>query len=373
MAGDDLPSDFARIPPGSDKDAVLASVPGTDAAHDAIVDAQIPQTAKVDRNTASCTVTYDGTPQFDAIAGTSLLLARNSSATVIKSGNKYYCLDNAIWFQADLPNGPWKVSDTRPEDVDKIPPGSAAYNVKYVYIYETSPQFVYVGYTPGYLGAYVYGPVVVYGTGYYYTPWYVHVYYPRPVTYGFSVHYNPFTGWSIGFHYSAGFFHFHAYYGHRYGIWGPPMYRPPYYPRYRGGIYGGRPPVIIGGDVNINIDRSNNIYAGRKGVSNADIKRTGNGAGARPSPTNSQVKPSPGGPNNVLADKSGNVFRKEAGNGWQQLGSPRPAPVNNEQQRELDRQQQQRDRSQVKNQQFNQAARPKRLAPEVNRKQSPLP
>src|SRR5215475_6746339 len=87
----------------------------------------------------------------------------------------------------------------------------------------------------------------------------------------FSVHYNPWTGWSMGFHYSTGFFSFHYYTGGYHGYWGPPRYRPPYYPPYRGGMYGGRGPVYIGGDVNINIDNSNNIYNRQNGVSTNDI------------------------------------------------------------------------------------------------------
>jgi len=44
--------------------------------------------------------------------------------------------------------------------------------VTYVKVYATTPEYVYVGYTPGYLGTVV-NPdgVVVYGTGYYYQPW----------------------------------------------------------------------------------------------------------------------------------------------------------------------------------------------------------
>ncbi len=53
IPADQLPGDFAKIPPGSAKDNVLASVAGTDAARDAVMDAEIPQTAKVDRNTAT--------------------------------------------------------------------------------------------------------------------------------------------------------------------------------------------------------------------------------------------------------------------------------------------------------------------------------
>jgi hypothetical protein len=40
----------------------------------------------------------------------------------------------------------------------------------------------------------------VYGTGWYYPPYVSpYAYYPRPVTYGMSVSYNPYTGWGFGF------------------------------------------------------------------------------------------------------------------------------------------------------------------------------
>ncbi|MBL7875686.1 MAG: hypothetical protein JNL53_08475, partial [Cyclobacteriaceae bacterium] len=269
VASDKLPADFAKIPEGSEKDNVLSSVAGTQASQDAIRDAQVPQTAKVDRKKATCTVTYDGDPKFEKIEGTSLELAMNTKSTVLKSGSKYYCVDNGVWFAASAAKGPWKASDERPKDIDKIPASSSAYNVKYVYIYESTLEVVYVGYTPGYMGCYVYGPTVVYGTGYYYSPWYGPYYYPRPATFGFSMHYNPWTGWGMGFHYSSGWFSFSMYGGG--GYWGPPYHRPPYYPPYRGGMYGGRGPTYINGDVNINVDRSNNIYNRRNDVSTRDV------------------------------------------------------------------------------------------------------
>jgi hypothetical protein len=337
IAADQLPEDFAKIPPGSEKDNVLVSVAGTEASQDAIRDAQVPQTAKVDRKTATTTVTYDGEPRFEKIEGTSLELAMNTSSTVIKSGTKYYCVDKGVWFVASAAKGPWKVSDERPKDVDKIPASSSAYNVKYVYIYDSTPEVVYVGYTPGYMGCYVYGPTVVYGTGYYYTPWYGPYYYPRPVTYGFSMHYNPWTGWSMGFHYSSGYFSYSMYGGY----WGPPVYRPPYYPPYRGGMYGGRGPVYIHNDGDINIDRSNNIYNKRNDVSTRDVQR-GQGpsnpsvstrdqnpqasqrpqagqqpAGQRPSqqPSAGQ-QPASNRKNDVYADKNGNVYQRDTNGNW---------------------------------------------------------
>jgi hypothetical protein len=369
ISADKLPADFAKIPVGSEKDNVLSSVPGTDAAKDAVMDAQIPQTAKVDRQKATCTVEYNGEPKFEKIDGTSLELAMNTSSTVLRSGKKYYCVENGVWFVADNAKGPWKVSDERPEDVEDIPASSSAYNTKYVYVYESTPEVVYVGYTPGYMGCYVYGPTVVYGTGYYYSPWYGPYYYPRPVTYGFSMHYNPWCGWSMGFHFSVGFFSFHSYgYGGYGGYWGPPMYRPPYYPPYHGGMYGGRGPTYINNDIDINIDNSNNIYNRRNDVSTRDISRgdrqgsrptagqqptsrpgastqpsnrptTGQqpsnrpGASTQPStgktkpstqprpsttPTTKQTPSASTSQNNVYADRNGNVYQRNDNGSWDQ-------------------------------------------------------
>jgi len=369
ISSDKLPADFKNIPEGSEKDNVLSSVAGTTAANEAVMDAQIPQTAKVDRTTATCTVKYDGEPKFEKIEGTSMELAMNTSSTVLKSGNKYFCVENAVWFESASAKGPWKVSTERPKEVDDIPASSTAYNVKYVYIYDTTPEYVYVGYTPGYMGCYVYGPTVVYGTGYYYSPWYGPYYYPRPVTYGFSMHYNPWTGWSMGFHYSSGFFHMSIYGGG--GYWGPPMYRPPYHPPYHGGYYG-RNNINHYGDTNINIDRSNNIYNNRNDVSTRDVQRgtrdqraTQPSAGTRdvqdrgqnkasqqPTTRNAQREN-----NNVFTDKSGNVYQKNNDGNWQERDNKnnqwQNADRNQSSVNQMDKQQQMRDRGNTRQGNYN--------------------
>lgn len=368
IAPEKLPGDFAKIPEGSDKDNVLASVPGTKASQDAVRDAQVPQTAKVDRKTATCTVTYDGTPKFEKIEGTSLELAMNTSSTVLKSGTQYYCVDKGVWFVAAAATGPWKVSDERPKEVEKIPASSSAYNVKYVYVYDSTPDVVYVGYTPGYMGCYVYGPTVVYGTGYYYTPWYGPYYYPRPATYGFSMHYNPWTGWSMGFHYSSGWFSFSMYGGG--GYWGPPMHRPPYYPPYRGGMYGGRGPTYINGDVNINVDRSNNIYNRRNDVSTRDVQRgQGNpSVSTRDQNRGQNRQGQAGGPrvnSDIYSDRNGNVYQRgdngnwnqRDGNQWKQTDRPS----------NMDRDYQNRQRSNQQNSSFQQMNRGGNMGGNMNR------
>ncbi|MBZ5856361.1 hypothetical protein [Flavihumibacter profundi] len=220
ISADKLPPDFSRIPPGSAKDNVLSSVAGTPAAKNAILDAQVPQTAKVNRNSAKASVNYDGTPEFENISGTQLAYARNTASTVIRYKGQYFLVDNGIWFRSFSPSGPWIASSYRPEGVDLIPPTYPVYNVKYVYIYDVTPQFIYVGYTPGYLNTFIYGPTIVFGTGYYYRPWHRHYYYPRPFTWGFNMQYTPWTGWSFGFNFYGGWFNM--------GWWGPSLYRPPY-------------------------------------------------------------------------------------------------------------------------------------------------
>jgi len=120
VAADQLPADFAKIPAGSEKDGVLASVAGTDAAEEAKADAVIPQTANIDRATAKCTVSYDGDPKFSPIDNTSLYVADNSNITVIKAGNKYFAVENGVWFQSKQATGPWEVSTERPSDVEKF-------------------------------------------------------------------------------------------------------------------------------------------------------------------------------------------------------------------------------------------------------------
>ena len=279
-AADALPSDFAQIPADSDMSDVLASVAGTEEAREAVLDAQIPQTAKVDRNSARATVEYDGNPRFEAVDGTQMSYAVNTSSSVIKAEGMYYVVEDGVWFVSSNPNGPWEVATMRPQAVSQIPPSSPVYNVKYVYIYDVTPQYVYMGYTPGYLGTYIYGPVVVYGTGYHYRPWYGSYYYARPYTWGFNMRYNPWTGWSINLGYSFSWFHFDVWGHHHYrpgwcgGWWGPPVYRPPYHvhrpPHHPYPGHGNRPSDHYYGrnphTKDINRHHTNNIYNHRGDV-----------------------------------------------------------------------------------------------------------
>ncbi len=204
VAPNQLPEDFAKIPEDSEKGSVLAHVAGTEQAEDAVHEAYIPQTAAIDRKKATLTVEYDGPPQFKPIEGTQLQYAVNTSSDVIQVGDKYYCCSEGVWFVSASPTGPWVVCDSVPPEIYSIPPQSPVYPVTYVEVYESTPETVYVGYTPGYVGCYPYCDTIVYGTGWYYPGWIGGVYWPRPPTWGFGVRYNPITGnWGFRVGYSG--------------------------------------------------------------------------------------------------------------------------------------------------------------------------
>lgn len=189
----DLPLDFAKIPEGSVKGFVLVNVAGTQLARESVMDAYIPQTAEIDRTKATVEVLYDGEPRFEKIPGVDVEYAINTQNAVFRVKGKYYACVQAVWYEADSPHGPWKVSVEVAGDIYKIPPSNPHYNVKYVRVYDHDKDRVRVGYTPGYTGTYVDRGTVVYGTGYSYYPYYSpSAYIPYAATYGFSAVYNPY-------------------------------------------------------------------------------------------------------------------------------------------------------------------------------------
>jgi hypothetical protein len=204
-----LPKDFANIPADSQVGDVLASVPGTGEAKDAVLLAQVPTTMVVDPTAAAALakVTYSGDPQFKPIEGTSLSYAANTPDKVIKVGDVYYLCLQGVWFLSSTPQGPWQTASSVPHVIYTIPPSSPVYNVTYVTQTTTPSGNVQSSYTAGYLGAFVLGAavgaIVANGTGYRYPPYvyypprygygYPPAYYPRPPTYA-TPYYNTRTG-----------------------------------------------------------------------------------------------------------------------------------------------------------------------------------
>ncbi len=310
-----LPEDFRTIPADSPVKNVLSSVAGTREAMEAVLETRIPQTAEIKRGRVELDIYYDGNPVFDYIRGTQLKYAVNTNKAVIYYNGTYYCCDDAVWFESSNPYGPWEVSVSIPAEFMSIPPDSPVYNVRYVFIYDYTPDIVRIGYYPGYTHNYIYRGCVFYGTGYHYKPWYRSYYFPRPLTYGFNVHYNPYTGW--GFTYGTPFGginwirfdnHFHKY---SHGYWGPVGYRHGEYHRYSLGDRRGfssdrpRPPKNDFNNHHGDSRALNNLYNKKENekrrVSETTYKRE---------PNTSRR------PNNVYTDEKGNVYKAKNGNNW---------------------------------------------------------
>ena len=320
----DLPEDFKKIPEDSEMGSVLYAVPGTDIAREAVMDAQIPQTAAIERKKASLKVEYDGAPKFEKIEGTQMHWAANTATPVIRVQNRYYAVDEAVWFVANSAGGPWVIATSVPDEIYTIPADSPVYNVTFVRIYSSTDEIVYVGYTPGYTNTYVYNTTIVYGSGYYWPGWYGSHYYPRYSTWGFHVRWNPWTGWRFGLSYSYGPFSFHFGRGgwYRGGWWGPGRYRG-YRRGYRHGYRSGRSAGYRAGyRAGKRNSSRQNMYKSQRNQSRAASASTMTRNKARSGGMSSRAQAggvvgAGGRANNVYADKNGNVHR-QTDQGWQQ-------------------------------------------------------
>ena len=233
-ASNNLPPDFSKIPDSHEKASVLNSVPGTPEADAAVILASVPRKATVDRKSTSVTVVYEGSPTFIEIKETSptVFYATNTPYSVFRVNAKYYCCHNGVWFEASTTSGPWIVCVDVPAVIYTIPASHPKHNVTYVYVYETTPDTVVVGYTSGYSGSYVAATgVIMFGLGYwagyewddYYYHYHCHPYY---YSYGCAARYDYYYG---GYYRSA------RYYGPHGGAGGWAGYDPGSGTYYRGG------------------------------------------------------------------------------------------------------------------------------------------
>ncbi|MFL5387452.1 MAG: hypothetical protein ACJ79C_01895 [Myxococcales bacterium] len=345
FAGGDLPEDFRKIPRDSPAARVLASVPGTIEAADAVMLAQIPTSAIVNRAEAEkkVKVAYDGPPNFVAIPDTSMQYATNTQEKVIKAGDLYYLCFQAVWFVSASPTGPWKTADSIPKEIYTIPPGSPVYNVTYVYVTNPTPTTVQSSYAAGYVGVFVVGVgvgmTVAYGTGFYYPPYVYYppgmmypVYRPYPCTYGAAAVYNPYTGgYAVG----------RRAYG-PYGAAGSSAWYNPATGRYGRSAtvqspYGGRTTASTYNPwtgTRASTSQGHNAYAqwgsttavrGNQWAQTGHVTtRNGTAAGYRTSSGQSGVayRGSNGNvvktDNGVYAGQDGNVYRKDSGGNWNQ-------------------------------------------------------
>lgn len=332
VPGDKLPPDFAKVPENHPKGEILAAVANTPQAQQAVIANSIPQTATIKRADTTIKPVYDGAAQFQPIEDTTLQYAANTATPVIRvADNSYYAIENGVWFTAAAADGPWAVATAVPPVIYTIPPSNPLYYVTYAQVYGFTPDYVYVGYTPGYFGTCVapYG-CLVYGTGWNYRPWIGTTWYGRPWSYGYaaSVHWSPATGWGFG-------------YGARVGgpWWGPAgwggYHGGAWHAGWAGGYasaYGGRYANVHGTRVNVggynaynrwaaqavdvhhtsfsntNINRANVNTANinRANINNTNINRT---EVNRTAVNTRQL-------NNVYAGADGSVYRRSA-TGWE--------------------------------------------------------
>ncbi len=196
-----LPEDFKKIPLEHERSRVLASVPGTDKAAEAILLAQIPQTARVNRKEVKApAVDFQGEPQFVAVDPTKVQRAVNTDKDVFKIGDRYYMCYQGIWFVATGASGPWEVATSVPQEIYQIPVSSPAHHVTYVTIEDDDDDdWVVFAAAAGYTGMMVAWGCVMWGSGWYYPPYvgyggFYPAYYGHFPTYGYSAYYNPWTG-----------------------------------------------------------------------------------------------------------------------------------------------------------------------------------
>jgi hypothetical protein len=344
FATPDLPEDFRKIPPKGPKASVLASVPGTSEAADAVLLAQIPTTVVVNKAEAAneVKVRYNGEPQFAPIADTTMSYATNTQDKVVKLNELYYLCYQGVWFVSKDAKGPWTVLDSVPDAIYTIPTSSPLYNVTYVKASNPTDTTVEYSYTSGYMGSFVvgfgYGSCVMWGTGWYYPPYYWYggyypVYWPYPYAYGYGAWYNSATGrYGYGgavygpYGMAGGAAWYNSSTG-RYGRmstvqtpWGGRTWSSSYNP-YTGvasaraggwnayGSWGST--AIARGD--------NSIVSNRVSTADGTVRRTtGSNGGAMTKVRTDQgtVRVGHDADNNVYAGKDGNVYKRDQGGNW---------------------------------------------------------
>ena len=150
-----LPADFKKITLEHERSRVLASVPGTDEAAEAVLVAQVPQTARVNKKELKAPdVAFTGEPQFTPIEQTNVQRAENTDKDIFKVGEAYYMCNQGVWFTGKSATGPWEVASSVPEEIYKIPVSSPAHHVTYVTVEDDDANDDWVTYAAaaGYTG-----------------------------------------------------------------------------------------------------------------------------------------------------------------------------------------------------------------------------
>jgi hypothetical protein len=192
----DLPAQFSQIPEDHGMAYVRSSVAGTIESKLAILEALLPVEKTVAKDQPiEIDSQFDGEPMFEPVAQAGVTRAVNTPHNIIEYQKVYYLCYEGAWYQADSPLGPWIAAYRVPAAIYDIPASSPSYTVTQVQVAATTPTTVTYSYTQGYSsGVYISYGVPVYGTGWYYPPYYGYHYYPWYVSYGHGNYYNPNTG-----------------------------------------------------------------------------------------------------------------------------------------------------------------------------------
>ena len=348
-----LPPEFKQIPLSHDRSRVLASVPGTDQAAEAVLLAQIPQIATVNKKQIKAPdVAYDGgMPQFQPIEKTNLQRAANTDKDIIKVGDLYYMCFQGVWFMGKSPTGPWEATGSVPGEIYTIPASSPSHNVTYVTVQEDKDDTaVYVA-AAAYTGMMIAWGCVVWGSGYYYPPYYGYggfypYYRPYYPTYGFHASYNPWTG-----AYSRGVSAYGPYGGAgvgasynprtgtyargaaAYGPYGSRAAATAYNPRTGTGAATRQGSNVYGSWGSTAVARGDQWASTSRYTNNAtgNTTRVTQGSGGGSAVTRNTPGPGGGGvvqtgSGDVYAGRDGNVYKKEAGGGWSEAGGSGARP-----------------------------------------------
>ena len=341
-----LPADFRKISLEHPRSRVLASVPGTQQAAEAVLLAQVPQTARVNKKQLKAPeVAYQGEPKFQPIEKTKVSRAVNTDKDIIKVGDMYYMCFEGVWFMGTSPKGPWQVASKVPGEIYEIPISSPSHNVTYVTVKEDDDdEWVTFATAAMYTGVMIAWGCAVWGSGWHYPPYYGGFYGGYPVyrgyypSYGYRASYNPWTG-----AYSRGAAAYGPYGGAGVGA----RYNPttgtysrgaaaygPYGGRAAGSAYNPRTGAygttrqgsnVYGSWGTTSVQRGDQWATTSRATSNvtgntARVTRTSSGAAAvsRTGPGGGTAVRTSGG--EVYAGRDGNVYRNNGGS-WQQYGS----------------------------------------------------
>lgn len=204
VPGERLPETFAAIPPECPRYGVLAHVPGTALSQAAVEDTAVPQAQKIKRGELKLTVEYEGEPEFVPAGQTTVYYAVNTPYSVLRVDPYYYLCYDGVWYYGPAAWGPWAVCVSVPGVIYTIPPVCPVYPVTYVRVYHWTPDYVWCGFTAGYLGWYVGWPGLVFGFAYYDDDWWHHHHHPHHGGYWhrYYHHYHcgvyPRHGWDPG-------------------------------------------------------------------------------------------------------------------------------------------------------------------------------